>query len=80
MCDMATVTTAREFVRNFSRLRKAAANGTDVVVRDRRGQSFVFRATTVAGPSLAEQLADLRGALHTGTRVKTLKGFGRNRT
>ena len=79
MCDMTTATTAREFVRNFARLRKVAANGGEVIVRDRRGQVFVFRATSEAGPTLADQLRDLRGAVATGVRVKTLKGFGRNR-
>jgi len=80
MCDMTTTTTAREFVRNFARLRKVAANGGEVIVRDRRGQAFVFRATGEAGPTLAEQLRDLRGTAATGVRVKSLKGFGRNRT
>ena len=77
---MTTTTTAREFVRNFARLRKVAANGGEVIVRDRRGQAFVFRATGEAGPTLAEQLRDLRGTAVTGVRVKSLKGFGRNRT
>lgn len=76
---MTTTTTAREFVRNFARLRKVAANGGEVIVRDRRGQAFVFRATRNAGPTLAEQLHDLRGAVATGVRIKSLKGFGRNR-
>ena len=75
---MATTTTTREFIRDFARIKKAAANGHEVIVRDRRGQAFVFRATG-AGPSLGEQLSDLRGALRTGSRVKRLQGFGRNR-
>ena len=74
---MATTTT-REFIRDFARIKKAAANGHEVIVRDRQGQAFVFRATG-AGPSLGEQLSDLRGALRTGSRVKRLQGFGRNR-
>ena len=57
----------------------ATANGEEVIVRDRQDQTFVFRANG-AGPSLGNQLADLRGSLHTGRRVKTLDGFGRNRT
>ena len=77
MCDMAPITT-REFIRHFARLKRAAANGHDVVVRDRSGQAFVFRAEA-GGPSLGEQLADLRGVIRTGVRVKSLKGFGRNR-
>ncbi len=80
VCDMTTTTTAREFVRNFARLRKVAANGGEVIVRDRRGQAFVFRVTGEAGPTLDEQLQDLRGAVASGVRVKNLKGFGRNRS
>jgi hypothetical protein len=72
-------TTAREFARNFSRLRKVAANGGEIIARDRRGQAFVFRATEETGPTLGERLHDLRGAVVTGVRVKSLKGFGRNR-
>jgi hypothetical protein len=75
---METITTSREFIRNFARLKKVAANGTEIIVRDRKGKSFVFHAKG-AGPSLASQLADLQGALHTGTPVKNLRGFGRNR-
>jgi hypothetical protein len=76
--DMSTATTTREFIRHFSRLKKAAANGEEVIVRDRSGRAFVFRMQQ-AGPSLGAQLADLRGALSTGNRVKRLEGFGRNR-
>ena len=76
---MTTTTTAREFVRYFARLRKVAANGGEVIVRDRRGQAFVFRATGKTGPTLGEQTHDLRGAVATGVRVKRLTGFGRNR-
>lgn len=79
MFDMTTATTAREFVRDFSRLRKVAANGGEIMVRDRQGRTYVFRAISGASPTLAEQLSDLRGAITTGVPVKTLKGFGRNR-
>jgi hypothetical protein len=75
---MEITTTTREFIRHFARLKKVAANGEDVIVRDRHGQAFIFRAKG-AGPSLGEQLSDLHGALRTGTRVKSLQGFGRNR-
>lgn len=75
---MTTTTTTREFVRNFARLKRAAANGSEVIVRDGAGRSYVFRARE-AGPSLGEQLADLRGRLQTGVPVKSLKGFGRRR-
>ena len=78
MFDMATTTTTREFIRHFARLKKVAANGDEVMVRDREGKIFVFRAMGI-GPSLGEQLSDLRGALRTGKSVKSLHGFGRNR-
>jgi hypothetical protein len=78
MFDMATTTTTREFIRHFARLKKAAANGDEVMVRDRQGQMFVFRAKGT-GPSLGEQLSDLRGALRTGKSIKSLHGFGQNR-
>lgn len=79
MCDMTTTITTRDFVRDFARLKRTAANGGEVVVRDRDGRTFVFRAQG-AGPSLGEQLTDLRGTLNTGVRTKNLQGFGRNRT
>ena len=79
MFDMTTATTAREFVRDFSRLRKVAANGGEIMLRDRRGRTYVFRAISGTSPTLGEQLSDLRGAITTGVPVKTLKGFGRNR-
>jgi len=78
MYNMATTTTTREFIRHFSRLKKAAANGEEVVVRDRKGQTYSFQAKG-SGPSLGEQLSDLCGRHSTGIRVKTLAGFGRNR-
>jgi len=78
MSDMAESVTSREFIRNFARLRKGAANGNEVIVRDRGGKTFVFRALA-EGPSLADQLSDLSGALTTGQPVKSLAGFGRNR-
>ena len=78
MHDMATTTTVREFVRNFSRLKRTAANGGEINVRDRDGRSYVFRAQD-AGPSLGSQLSDLCGKHNTGIRVKSLAGFGRNR-
>lgn len=77
--DMTTTTTTREFIRHFARVKKAAANGAEVIVRDREGTAFIFRAQG-AGPSLGEQLSDLQGALCSGVRVKRLQGFGRNRS
>lgn len=77
---MSTSTTStREFIRNFSRLKKAAANGAEVLVQDRKGTTFVFRAKA-EGQTLDEQLSDLRGKFRTGKAVKTVQGFGSYRT
>ena len=78
MHDMSTTTTVREFVRNFSRLKRTAANGGEVLVHDREGRMYVFRAQE-SGPSLGSQLADLCGKHNSGVRVKSLAGYGRNR-
>jgi hypothetical protein len=78
MHDMPTTTTVREFVRNFSRLKRTVANGGEVLVHDREGRTYVFRAQET-GPSMGAQLSHLCGKLNTGVRVKSLKGFGRNR-
>lgn len=78
MHDMSTITNVREFVRNFSRLKRTAANGGEVIVRDREGRAYVFRAMDT-GPSLGSQLSDLCGKHPTGVRVKSLAGYGRNR-
>lgn len=80
MSDMTTSVTARDFVRNFASLKRKAANGGEVIVRDREGRRYTFRAVeNTAGPSLGEQLSDLRGSLQTGVATKSLRGFGRNR-
>jgi hypothetical protein len=78
MYGMTTTTTSREFIRNFARLKKVAANGSEIIVRDRKGGTFVFRAKGPAS-SLGEQLADMQGALGSGIPIKSLRGFGRNR-
>jgi hypothetical protein len=36
--DVATTTTMREFIRDSSRIKKAVANGDEIIVRDRQGQ------------------------------------------
>jgi hypothetical protein len=73
------ITTLQEFQRDFARMCRMAAAGQTVMVLAGDGQEFVFK---VAGkPStLGEQFAHLRGSLRTGVRVKSLKGFGCNRT
>jgi hypothetical protein len=78
MYDMATTTTTRQFIRHFSRLKKAAANGEEITVRDRQGKTYSFQAKG-PGPSLGTQLSDLCGKHDTGVHVKSLAGFGRNR-
>ncbi len=75
---MTTTTTTRDFLRNFARLKRSAANGGEVLVRDREGRTYVFRARE-EGPSLADQLSDLGGAITTGVARKSLDGFGRDR-
>lgn len=75
---MTRTTTVREFVRNFSQLKRTVANGGEINVRDRDGRSYVFRAKDT-GPSLGQQLSDLCGKHNTGVRVKSLAGFGKNR-
>jgi hypothetical protein len=78
MYDMERTTTSRDFIRNFAHHKRAAANGADVLVRDRGGRIFVFQ-TKDGGPTLGRQLADLRGRFRTERPVKSLQGFGRNR-
>jgi hypothetical protein len=75
---MATSTSTREFIRNFSRLKRTAANGGEVHVHDRAGRTYVFRVKE-SGPSLGSQLADLCGKHDTGIREKSLAGYGHNR-
>ena len=75
---MGKTITTREFIRNFARLKKFAANGAEVVVQDRNGRAYVFRAKD-EGLSLGDQLSDLCGKVVTGVPIKSLKGFGRNR-
>lgn len=71
--------TTREFTRSFPRFRRAALAGKEVHVRDRDGNSFVFRAAqTAATPSLAEAMGDLIGSVASGRRRKTLAGYGRD--
>ena len=42
-------------------------------------QDVCFRATHREGPTLGDHLDDLRGAVTTAVRRKSVKGFGRNR-
>ncbi len=64
MYDLPTALTSREFIRHFARLKKAAANGEEVVVRDRQGRSFVFQAKD-GGPSAGGATRSLRRSLRT---------------
>lgn len=71
--------TTRDFTRSFPRYRRAALAGKEVQVRDRDGNSFVFRAAqTDAPPSLAEAMGELIGSAASGRPRKTLAGYGRD--
>ena len=69
-------TSTREFTRRFPAFRRAALNGQAVAVRDREGNEFTFEVKRASPKSLAEAVAHLAGMAKTGTRVKTLRGYG----
>ncbi len=78
-------TTMREFQRQFSRMRKAAAAGKEIRVCDRKtGEEFTFKA---AAPAKKKTFWDLAGHLagsakggpaDLSTNKTYLKGFGRD--
>ena len=70
--------TVREFTRKFPNYRRAALAGKEVRVRDRAGNSFVFRATEEKAVSLADAMGDLLGSVQSGQRKKSLAGYGRD--
>ena len=70
--------TAREFVRKFSKYRRAALAGQEVRVCDRAGNGFVFRLVAAPAVSLADAMGDLMGSVQTGRRQKSLAGYGRD--
>ena len=71
--------TMREFTRKLPDYRRAALAGKEVRVRDRSGQSFVFRAVRAEEPvSLADAMGDLIGSVKSGRTKKALVGCGRS--
>jgi len=69
-------TTTREFTRRFPAFRRAALDGQAVAVRDREGNEFTFAIKRASPKTLAEAVAHLAGVGKTGTKVKTLSGYG----
>ncbi len=77
-------TTVREFQRRFSRMRKVAAAGGEIRVRDQKtGEEFAFRAVTsetrtfwgLAGHQCG---VGKDGPSDLSTNKKYLEGFGRD--
>ncbi|MDO8543166.1 MAG: hypothetical protein Q7S40_22250 [Opitutaceae bacterium] len=78
-------TTVREFQRKFSRMRKVAAAGREIRIRDQKtGEEFSFKATSPAKEKTFWELAGhLAGAVKGGppdlsTNKKYMEGFGRD--
>jgi hypothetical protein len=81
MSDMTT--TVREFQRRFSRMRRVAAAGGEVRIRDQKtGEEFAFKAVksgTRGFWGLAGHLAGVAkgGPADLATNQRHLEGFGR---
>lgn len=78
-------TTLREFQRSFRRMRAAANAGREVIVRERNGAEYVFRARGAAtGPKSFWELAGQHcGAVQSGksdlsTNKRHLANLGRD--
>lgn len=70
-------TTLREFSRNFASHRRAAAKGSEIIVRDHEGTAYVFKRLESPKSTMADKVGHLAGSVRTGKRVKTLAGYGR---
>ena len=75
MSDMTT--TLREFNRHLARHRRAAAQGHEILIRDRTGATFVFKRVDEDKRSMSDMVGHLAGRVQTGRRVKSLAGYGR---
>jgi hypothetical protein len=75
MSDMTT--TLRQFQRELARMRRAAVKGADVIVRDRQGNTFLFKRIDASAPTMAQVVGHLAGSIATGKKVKSLAGYGR---
>ena len=78
-------TTVREFQRKFSRMRKAAAAGKEIKIRDQKtGEEFSFKAMKPEKQKTFMELAGhLVGSVKSGvgdrsTNKKHMEGFGRS--
>ena len=70
-------TTLRDFSRNLSRHRRAAANGREIIVHDSQGATYVFKRVEIPARTMADHVGHLAGSVRTGKRVKSLAGYGR---
>ena len=75
MSDMTT--TLREFSRNLARHRRAAASGSEIIVQDGKGATYVFKRVDVPLRTMTDHVGHLAGTVRTGKRVKSLAGYGR---
>jgi len=75
MSDMTT--TLREFNRHLARHRRAAAQGREILIRDRTGATYVFKRVDEPVRTMADVVGHLAGRVRTGRRVKSLAGYGR---
>jgi len=78
-------TSMRTFQREFSRMRKVAAAGKEIRIRDQKtGEEFSFKAAPPAGKKTFWELAGhLAGSVKGGpsdlsTNKKYMEGFGRD--
>jgi hypothetical protein len=76
--------TLREFQRSLGKARRAADAGTEVVITERSGSTYVFKATTTAGKrkTFGEMAGHHFGTVRGGpadlsTNKAHLAGFGR---
>jgi hypothetical protein len=70
-------TNAREFARNFSAFKSAAARGIDIEIKDREGLRFVFKLKRPEPESFAAAVSQFKGVVKSGVKKKTLAGYGR---
>ncbi|MGH7956050.1 MAG: hypothetical protein ACREH8_03445 [Opitutaceae bacterium] len=78
-------TTVREFQRQFSRMRKTAASGKEIQIRDQKtGELFSFKAAQPEKKKTFRELAGhLAGSVKSGvgdlsTNKKHMERFGRS--
>lgn len=77
MSDMTI--TLRQFHRELARMRRAAARGVEIVVRERGGATYLFKRIDAGVPTFGQIGGHLAGSVKSGRRVKSLEGYGRIR-